>query len=68
MNLYNCTFCNFNTYLKSHYSRHIKTSKHTKNTENSTIIQQKLSIDSTKAQQILNIKFCCKYCKLGNTF
>jgi hypothetical protein len=62
MNLYNCTFCNFNTYLKSHYTRHIKTSKHTKNTENSTIIQQKLSIDSTKAQQILNIKFCCKYC------
>jgi hypothetical protein len=62
MVLYECTFCNFNTHIVSHYNRHLQTSKHLKNDKNSTQIQQKLSIDSTKTQPKFNSEFSCKYC------
>jgi len=66
MNVYFCKSCNYKSSLMSHYNRHLKTGKHHKNTENSTQIQQLFSIDSTKTQQLLNIKcdkkYNCKYC------
>ena len=56
MPLYNCECCDYSTKIKSHFSRHILTKKHTKNME-------KIKKQKVEKNKLSNIeKRTCIYC------
>ena len=75
---YICECCKFSTILKSNYTNHMKTKKHSDNIQirpninysnisESTESQPKVNIESTNSQPLVNQKsispFVCKYCE-----
>lgn len=66
---YSCEFCNFNSKIKTHYHRHLKTSKHLKNSTTEsfllTIKTPKMNTNEHKRTQMnTNRKLIkCEYCE-----
>lgn len=58
---YTCECCDFITHIKSHFKRHINTTKHKKSTQNQQLVNPK----STISQHLVNPEsgFECRYCK-----
>ena len=59
---YTCELCNYNTIIKTHYNKHLKTRKHIESTKSQQLVNEKL----TFSQQFVNI-FSCKYCSKNFT-
>ena len=54
---FTCLFCNYETEVKSNYTKHLRTVKHIKNQEKFNKNSRKNTKDSRKTQE-----FVCKYC------
>lgn len=62
---YKCDICNFSNNIKSHYERHLLTTKHLTNAK-LTFVSQKLGEISQNVKKVsheLGTPFSCKYCK-----
>lgn len=59
---YTCDLCNYNTIIKTHYNKHLKTRKHIESTKSQQLVNEKL----TFSQQFVN-NFSCKYCSKNFT-
>ena len=71
---YNCDICNFTSYLKSNYNRHLETKKHLENSENSLYPMVKTTKDHKKTTKdhkktskdhkktTKNTSFTCEFC------
>jgi len=70
MNYY-CKCCNYHTFIKANYNKHLLSQKHVLKNENANIKCNKI-IDISKIQNIKNknetSNYTCKYCETNFTF